>query len=86
MGGPAGNAQQLLWGLPVATTTAVPVGQFFVGNFGQYTMVHDRMQAQIAISTEHADYFIRNMIAVLAEERITLTVHRNDAVLTGSFV
>ena len=84
LGGPANLASPSLWGLPVATTTAVPVGQFFVGAFQQYTAVWDRMSSQVDISTEHADYFIRNMVAIRAEERIAFTVTRADAVIFGS--
>jgi len=84
MGGPAGNSTPMLWGLPVATTTAVAVGKAYVGAFRQYTAVHDRMDARVDISTEHADYFIRNMVAIRAEERITFTVLRADAVVYGS--
>lgn len=85
LGGPTGNASPILWGLPVATTTAVPVGQFFVGAFQQYTAVHDRMNSQVDISTEHSDYFIRNMVAIRCEERIAFTVTRADAIVFGSF-
>lgn len=85
LGGPQGTASPILWGLPVAVTTAVTVGTFFVGAFQRYCTVWDRMEARIDISTEHADYFVRNMIAVRAEERIGFTVFRNDAVIYGSF-
>jgi HK97 family phage major capsid protein len=85
MGGPAGNATPTLWGLPVAITTAVTRGTFYVGAFALYTQVWDRMAARIDISTEHADYFIRNMVAVRAEERLAFTVTRADAVIYGSF-
>ena len=85
LGGPAGNATPTLWGLPVATTTAVAVGKFFVGAFRQYCEVHDRMQAVVDISTEHADYFVRNMVAIRAEERIAFTVKRADAVVYGTY-
>lgn len=85
MGGPKGTDQPFLWGLPVATTTAVSVGTFFVGNFRGYCTVYDRMAARIDISTEHSDFFIRNMVAIRAEERLTFTVTRADAVVYGSF-
>lgn len=86
LGGPQGIAIPTIWGLPVALTTAVTRGTFYVGSFQRYAMVHDRMEARIDISTEHADFFIRNMIAIRAEERLAFTVQRNDAVLYGSFV
>lgn len=85
LGGPAGTADPVLWGLPVATTTAVTRGTFYVGAFRRYCTIYDRMEARIDISTEHADYFIRNMVAIRAEERLTFTVGRSDSVVYGSF-
>lgn len=85
LGGPVANAPYTLWGLPVATAFGVPVGKFFVGAFKQYCFIFDRMDATIEISTEHADYFIRNMIAILAEERLAFVQTRADAVVYGSF-
>jgi len=81
LGGPAGDAMPMLWGLPVATTTACPFASVFVGAFQPYTAVWDRMAAQVALSTEHADYFVKNMVAILAEERLAFTVTRSDAVV-----
>ncbi len=86
LGGPQGIAIPTLWGLPVAITTAVTRGTFYVGAFARYAMVHDRMDARIDVSTEHADFFVRNLVAIRAEERLAFTVQRNDAVLYGSFV
>lgn len=85
LGGPVGDATPTLWGLPVATTTAMSVGKFFVGAFQSHTALWDRMDARIDVSTEHASYFIQNMVAIRSEERLALTVYRDDAVLYGSF-
>jgi HK97 family phage major capsid protein len=85
LGGPVGNADPMLWGLHVATTTAITAGQFFVGAFQRYVAIHDRMDARIDVSTEHADFFIRNLVAIRAEERIALSVLRADALIFGSF-
>lgn len=85
MGGPKGDAVPTLWGLPVATTTAVSRGTFYVGAFEMYCVIADRMDARIDISTEHYDYFVRNMVAIRAEERMTFFQTRADAVVYGSF-
>ena len=85
LGGPAGVASPVLWGVPVAITTAVTRGTFYVGAFGPYCAVVDREDARVDISTEHDDYFIRNMVAVRAEERLTFIQTRTDAVVYGSF-
>lgn len=85
MGGPKGDAAPMIWGLPVATTTAVGVDKFYVGAFQTYTVIADRMDARIDISTEHADYFVRNLVAIRAEERLAFFQTRSDAVVYGSF-
>ena len=39
----------------------------------------DREQANISVSDSHADFFIRNMIAILAELRAAMGVIRPSA-------
>jgi len=84
LGGPQGTAAPTLWGLPVATTTAIDSDKAIVGAFLTHVALHDRMQAQVVISTEHAEYFVKNMIAIRAEERVALTTTRSDAVIYAS--
>lgn len=85
LGGPRGMAEPTIWGLPVATTNAVPTGQFFAGAFQRYCAIWDRMNAVVEVATQHADFFVRNMVAVRCEERIAFTVTRADAVIFGSY-
>lgn len=85
VGGPTGEAAPIIWGVPVATTTAVTKGTFYVGAFQRFTALFDRMEARVDVSTEHADFFIRNLVAIRAEERLALAVYRSDAVIYGSF-
>lgn len=85
LGGPSGDAMPMIWGLPVATTPAVTRGTFYVGAFQQFTAIYDRMTALVELSTEHDNFWIRNMVAVRAEERITFVVKRADAVIYGAF-
>jgi HK97 family phage major capsid protein len=63
----------------------MPESSFLVGAFRTAAAVWDRSDATIEISREHSDYFVRNMIAVLAEERVALTVFRSDAMIVGGF-
>jgi HK97 family phage major capsid protein len=84
LGGPQGNTPPMAWGLPVATTTSMTVGQAFVGAFATMVILWDRMSSRIDISTEHSDYFIKNMVAIRAEERLALTVLAADAVIYES--
>jgi HK97 family phage major capsid protein len=74
-----------LWGLPVALSWSMAESQFLVGAFAMAAMVWDRNNATIEISREHSDYFVRNLAAILCEERLALTVFRSDALIFGGF-
>jgi len=66
-----------LWGLRVVEDENLATGAVLVGD-GRMAAVWDRMQAQIFIDTID-DQFIRNMLTILAEERLALTVFRPQA-------
>ena len=38
------------------------------------------------IATQHADFLTRNLVAILAEERVALTVPRPDMLVRGAFL
>ena len=82
---PHAAATPNLWGLPVALSWSMAESQFLVGAFAMAAMVWDRNDATIEISREHADFFVRNMAALLCEERLALTVFRSDALIFGGF-
>jgi HK97 family phage major capsid protein len=82
---PHSVATPKLWGLNVIPTWSMPENQFLVGAFAMAAMVWDRNNATIEISREHASFFIQNMAALLVEERLALTVFRNDALIFGGF-
>ncbi len=68
---PSSSVDQLqaLWGLRVVVTPAMTENTVLVGDFRQY-VVADRQQATIYVSDSHNDWFQRNLLAILAEERI----------------
>ena len=74
-----------LWGLPVVISNTMPVGRFLIGAFSSQCAIWDRMQATLEVSTDHADYFVRNLVAVRCEERLALTVYRSTAFRYGAF-
>lgn len=75
------GAEKRLWQMPVVATPAIPEGTALVGAFGLGAQVFDRMQSNIRTSDQHADFFIRNAIVVLAEERLGLAVYRPAAMV-----
>jgi len=74
-----------LWGLPVVESHSMAASQFLVGNFSVGAAIWDRADATVEISREHASFFIQNMLAILAEERLALTVYRPSAFVYGGF-
>lgn len=67
-GGPAGLGVQSLWGLPRIESEAIPEGTGVVANW-RMAVLWDREQAAIQVSDSHADFFVRNLVAILAEMR-----------------
>ena len=74
-----------VWRLPVVETPAMTEGEALVGSFGQGAQLYDREQASIRISEQHADFFIRNAIVILAEQRLALAVKRPESFVKVSF-
>jgi len=85
LGGPASVAEPRLWGVRVVTCSKMPVGNFLVGQFNGSAALFAKGGVMLEASTEHSDFFIRNMVAVRAEERIALAVFRPAAFRYGEF-
>lgn len=77
-GGPFAISNRTLWGLPVVESETQAAGTALVGDFSK-AVIWDREQTTITMTDSHADFFIRNMIAVLAEERLAFAVTRPTA-------
>ncbi|MGY4902563.1 phage major capsid protein [Streptomyces sp. 900116325] len=78
-GGPQGvGSAAVLWGLPVIETEAVPAGTGYVGDFRK-AILWDREQASITVTDSHADFFVRNLVAILAEMRAAFGVLQPSA-------
>lgn len=73
------GADQRIWRIPVIDTPAIAEGTALVGAFGTGAQLYDREQATIRISEQHSDFFIRNAIVILAEERLALAVKRPES-------
>lgn len=81
---PTTGAEMRIWRLAVVETTAMPEGQFLVGaTMG--AQVFDREDAVVEVSTEHDDFFTKNLVAIRAEERLALAVNRPECFVHGQF-
>ena len=85
IGNPQGTLAPTLWGRPVVATQAIKVDKFLCGAFQQGAQVFDRWQARVEVATENEDDFIKNMVTILAEERLALAVYRPEAFVYGDF-
>lgn len=78
-GGPFGTAANTpLWGYPIVESESVATGKAWLGDW-RYAVLWDREQAAVTATDSHADFFIRNLVAVLAELRAGFGVIRPDA-------
>jgi len=83
----AGNAyNQLtptLWGKRVVVSNNITAGTFLSGN-SMNAMIRDREGVNVTISTEHSDYFVKNLVAVRVEGRLTIVVTVPASFIYGS--
>lgn len=84
-GGPQVLGNPRIWGLPVVESEAITVGLPIVADWSK-AVLWDRMQTQILVSDSHSDFFIRNMIAILAEMRAAFGVIRAKAFATVDII
>lgn len=82
IGQPQGNAPASLWRLPVVETQAIAQGKFLTGAFQMGAEVFDLWDSRIEVGFENDD-FTRNLVTILAEERIALAVYRPEAFIYG---
>lgn len=67
-GGPSEIGNPRLWGLPVVENEGMTEGTAVVADW-RLAVLYDRQDTQILTSDSHSDFFIRNLIAILAELR-----------------
>lgn len=84
-GNPTGLIGPNIWGLPVAESLAEPQNNFLVGAFKYAAQIFDREDANVLMSTEDQDNFVKNMVTILAEERLALAIYRPAALIKGTF-
>jgi len=77
-GGPTSNPSAPLWGLPRVECEAMPEGTGMVADW-RMAVLWDREQAALQVSDSHADFFVRNLVAILAEMRAAFGVIRPKA-------
>ena len=66
------------------TTQAIAVDKFLTGAFKLGAQVFDRWDARVETGYVNDD-FTKNLVTILAEERLALAVYRPEAFIYGDF-
>lgn len=81
--GPFAMGPRTLWGVPIVESEAIPAGTAVVGDWRK-AVLWDREQASVTMTDSHADFFIRNLVAILGEERVAFAVTRPAAFVVAA--
>lgn len=79
------GGQERIWRTPVVISSALTEGTFLTGAFDLGATLWDRQEVTISVSGSHSDFFIKNKLAILCEERVELTVERPESFVVGAF-
>lgn len=79
-----GGTQQL-WRIPVVVSNSMQAGDFLMGDFTMGAALYNREGITVRTSESHADLFVRNGVAILAELRAGLGVELPKAFVKGMF-
>lgn len=74
-----------LWRVPVVVSNAMEEGDFILGDWTMGAALYTREGISVRTSESHADLFVRNGVAILAEERAALGVELPLAFVKGTF-
>lgn len=74
-----------LWRVPVIVSNAMTEGNFLLGDWTLGATIYDREQMDIRVSESHNDFFVKNGVAILAEERYGFGIELPKAYTKGSF-
>jgi HK97 family phage major capsid protein len=83
-GDPGATTSPNLWGVPVAVSNAMASGHFLVMDGARAATIYDRETVVVRVAEQHQDWFARNMVAILVEERIALGITNSAAMVYGA--
>ena len=81
---PVNPTEPRLWGKRVVEALSMTSGDFLTGSFGMAATLWDREEVMVRAAEQHADFFIKGMVAMICEERLALTVEHPAALVTGT--
>ena len=62
-------SQSGVWGVRIVAASAIPAGTAYVGALDTAVTLFDRGVSNVFVSDSHSDYFVKNILLVLAETR-----------------
>ena len=77
------GAEARMWRIPVVVSNAMTQGNFLIGDWAMGATIYDRQQKQVLTSDSHDGLFVKNGIAILAEERAAFAIERPKAFVKG---
>lgn len=72
-----------IWGLPVVSSNAMPVGKFLVASLREAATLYNRSGIMVAMSDSDDDNFTKNLITLRVERRCGLAVEKPAAIRGG---
>lgn len=69
------------WGVRPVAVPGIPAGTAFVGDFATAITMFQRANAEAFMTDSHADYFLRNQLVILAEQRAKVVVVETPAIV-----
>lgn len=69
------------WGVRPVAVPGIPVGTAYVGDFATAITLFQRANAEVFLTDSHADFFLRNQLVILAEQRAKVAVVEPPAIV-----
>lgn len=84
-GNPRAALAPTLWGVRVFPSQYIDSGDYIVGAFAQSMRLWVRQEATLLVSESHEDNFVRNVLTMIGEARMALTVTRGAGIIRSTF-
>lgn len=79
------GGESRLWRVPVIVSNAVTQGDFILGDWNMGATLYTREGVTVRTSDSHSDYFVKNGLTILIEERAAFGIEIPRAFCKGSF-